>query len=310
MRATLSKKYLAENIVNIPKTNISVKTLHADTLREVNVSYSTGMYFIDIIYEDKSEIPAKVASDIALAIDCGVDNFLTIVANIASFAPVIFDGREIKSINRFYNKKIAEYTSKMNETSDDFSSDEYTRKQWADRHNKLADIMHLYSRRVLDAAEIIGAGKIIIGHNNRWKDDLKMHKDTKQNFAFIPFNLFIENLKYKAEMIGIEVILQEESYTSKASFFDDDFMPVYGTLAANNFKASGTRVHRGLYRTKDKYFINADVNAALNIMRKYMNVSSKAILAPEYMRNVMSPLRVRISELKSKEFLYKHINRC
>ena len=198
----------------------------------------------------------------------------------------------------------------MNETSDDFSSDEYTRSLWADRHNKLADIMHLYSRRVLDVAEYIGAGKIIVGHNNRWKDNLKMYKDTKQNFSFIPFNLFIEDLKYKAEMLGIEVILQEESYTSKASFFDDDFMPVYGTPEANNFKASGKRVKRGLYRTKDGHFINADVNAALNIMRKYMNVSSKAILAPEYMGTVMSPLRVRIRDLKSKVFLYKVINRC
>lgn len=310
MRATLSKKYLEQNIVNIPKTNISVKTLHADTLRQVNVSYSIGMYFIDIVYEDKSEIPAKVASDISLAIDCGVDNFLTMVANTASFTPVIFDGKEIKSINRFYNKKIAEYTEKMNETSDDFSSDAYTRKLWADRHNKLSDIMHLYSKRVLEIADRIRAGRVIIGHNDRWKDNLPMRKDVKQNFAFIPFDLFISDLKYKAEKYGIEIILQEESYTSKSSFFDDDFIPVYGTEKAEGFKASGTRVHRGLYRTKDIHFINADVNAALNILKKYMNVSSKAILAPEYMGTVMSPLRVRISELKSKDFLCKVVNRC
>ena len=111
MRATLSDKSLKENIVDIPKTDISVKTLHADTLRQVNVSYRTGIWFIDVVYEDRTEIPEKTPSAVALGIDCGIDNFATIVANDAAFRPVIFDGRELKSINRYYNKLISQYKS-------------------------------------------------------------------------------------------------------------------------------------------------------------------------------------------------------
>lgn len=309
-RATLSKKNLINGIVNIPKSNISVKTEHADTLRQVKVSYSTGQYCVDVIYEEpEDEIPAKKATGIYLAIDCGVDNFATIVSNAPAFTPLILDGRELKSKNRFFNKKISVYTEKKALEDENFHSDEYTRSLWADRKNWFSETMHLYSRRVLDLAELIGAEKIIIGHCNRWKDKLKIHKGTKQNFAFVPFNLFITDLQYKSVSMGIEIVLQEESYTSKASFFDDDYIAVYGDEESEKkFKASGKRVKRGLYRLGDnKHFINADVNGALNILRKYLNVSSKEIIPLESMGCVITPVRVRLKELREPKWDYKYI---
>ena len=80
-------------------------------------------------------------------------------------------------------------------------------------------------------------------------------------------------------MKGIRVILQEESYTSKASFFDNDVIPTYkeGTIIdSKNF--SGDRVKRGLYKTKSGLLINADVNGSLNILRKYLKCNSDAII--------------------------------
>ena len=311
MRATLSDKSLKENIVDIPKTDISVKTLHADTLRQVNVSYRTGIWFIDVVYEDRTEIPEKTTSATALGIDCGIDNFATIVANDAAFRPVIFDGRELKSINRYYNKLISQYKSQKSLDEPDFTgSDENTDKMWAERFNRITDIMHLYSRRAVDLAMAENASVIVIGHTDRWKDSMNIGKKNNQNFAYIPYNTFIEQVKYKAAEVGIEVILQEESYTSKSSFFDDDAIPVYGeeneTRAKHTF--SGKRVKRGLYKTKDGIVINADVNGALNILRKHLNVSSKEIIPLECIGVVMAPRRVRISELRPRRKACKIFN--
>nr|WP_293285701.1 hypothetical protein [Microcoleus sp. PH2017_40_RAT_O_B] len=75
-------------------------------------------------------------------------------------------------------------------------------------------------------------------------------------------------LKYKAELMGIKVIEQEESYTSKSNFLNLDPIPVYGNLGAQDTKFSGKRIKRGLYRTSEGRLINADVNGAYNILRK------------------------------------------
>ena len=308
MRATLSKKALVDGIVNIPKSDISIQTKHAATLHQVNVSYSTGMYFIDVVYENKSEIPAKKESEKILSIDCGVNNFAAIAANFAAFTSILIDGKEVKSINRYYNKKISEYKERQAKLIDGFSSDEYTRSLWAERHRLLDDIMHLYSRRVLDIAIINDVSKIVIGHSDRWKDNIDIGKINNQKFAFVPFNKFIEDLKYKAEELGITVILQEESYTSQASFFDDDFIATYGDEESmKKFHASGKRIHRGLYRIADGKLINADINGALNILKKYLNVSSSEILPRECIGRVMVPVRLRFRELKAKGELLKKL---
>ncbi|WP_293119557.1 IS200/IS605 family accessory protein TnpB-related protein [Okeania sp. SIO1I7] len=109
---------------------------------------------------------------------------------------------------------------------------------------------------------------MIIGHNEEWKQKINLGKRNNQNFVSVPYNKLIEMLSYKAEMVGIDVILIEESYTSKASFIDNDLIPVYNKSEKNNVTFSGKRVKRGLYRTASKRLINADVNGSLNIMRK------------------------------------------
>lgn len=171
---------------------------------------------------------------------------------------------------------------------------------WKDRYNKLHDWAHTISQRVVEIAVSNRMNTIVIGHNQRWKDELPFRKDTKQNFAFIPYSLIIEYIRYKASFFGITVVEQEESYTSKASFLDDDFIPVYKKGDNSKYQFSGTRIKRGLYKTKNGILINADVNGAYNILKKYLNVSSKEIITGESIGLVMVPVRIKLKELKHR----------
>ena len=74
-------------------------------------------------------------------------------------------------------------------------------------------------------------------------------------------------LRYKLNKVGIQLVEVEESYTSKASFLDNDTLPTWNTKN-KEYMFSGKRVKRGLYRTKENFLVNADINGAANILRK------------------------------------------
>ncbi|WP_293088268.1 IS200/IS605 family accessory protein TnpB-related protein, partial [Okeania sp. SIO3B5] len=128
--------------------------------------------------------------------------------------------------------------------------------------------MRIASRLIIDTLINQKIGTLIIGHNENWKQKINLGKRNNQNFLSVPYNRLIEMLSYKAKIVGIDVILIEESYTSKASFIDNDLIPVYKKGEKNQVTFSGKRVKRGLYRTASIGLINADVNGSLNIMRK------------------------------------------
>ena len=111
------------------------------------------------------------------------------------------------------------------------------------------------------------ASKLIIGNNGGWKQGINLGKRNNQNFVYIPYKKIINQIIYKCQMKGIEVIVREESYTSKASFLDYDYIPTINKDdEVKDF--SGKRVKRGLYRTNKGKKINADVNGAYNIISK------------------------------------------
>jgi len=110
-------------------------------------------------------------------------------------------------------------------------------------------------------------GTLIIGKNPFWKQDPTMRKKDAQHFVQLPHARFIDMLCYKAKLVGIQVIVQEESYTSKASFLDLDPIPTYGKEESEPI-FSGRRLTRGMYKASNKRKINADVNGSYNIMRK------------------------------------------
>ncbi|NER07744.1 MAG: IS200/IS605 family element transposase accessory protein TnpB, partial [Okeania sp. SIO3C4] len=128
--------------------------------------------------------------------------------------------------------------------------------------------LHKSSRLIINTLINQKIGTLIIGHNEEWKQKINLGKRNNQNFVSVPYNKLIEMLSYKAKMVGIDVIITEESYTSKASFIDNDLIPVYLEGEKNQVTFSGKRIKRGLYRTASKRLINADVNGSLNIMKK------------------------------------------
>ena len=195
-------------------------------------------------------------------IDVGVNNLAAVTSNV--FKPFIVNGKPIKSINQYYNKRIAELSSiNKNTWSDRMYS--ITRK----RNNKIKDYMHKSSSYIVNQLVDNRVNILVIGHNDGWKQDMHKRKDVTQNFVQIPFNTFISMLQYKCSLNGIKVVLQEESYTSKCSFLDQDYLPTY-SVDDNLYNPSGYRAQRGMYKSKKFGKINADINGSLNIMRKYL----------------------------------------
>jgi len=128
--------------------------------------------------------------------------------------------------------------------------------------------LHTASRRIIDLLVAEGSGTLVIGKNPLWKQEADLGKRGNQNFVSIPHARFIEMLSYKAELVGIQVIVTEESYTSKASFLDADPLPVYDASRQETTIFSGRRPKRGLYQAASGRQINADVNGVYNNLRK------------------------------------------
>ena len=214
-----------------------------------------GLYYVmEIVYEiEVPDIPKN--SDRIVAIDIGVNNFITMVNNISE-NPIAVKGGIIKSINQFYNKQKANIQSELKKVND---------KDWSKKLQKLTNKryemikyqMHCISKYVVDWCVLYGIDTLVVGHNNEWKQK----KQGMQNFTYIPYELFIKILSYKCENNGIRFIENEESYTSGTSFLDNED-PI-----KENYRKE-RRVYRGLFIADCGKKINADVNGAYQIMKK------------------------------------------
>ena len=194
-----------------------------------------------------------------LSIDIGLDNLATVVNN-AGLQPVIINGKGLKSINKYYNKQISHYreiAKRMNDLDYTKRMDTLTGK----RNLKIDDYMHKASSYLIRYARLNNFHSIVIGNNKEWKQNSSMSRKVNQSFVGIPHKRFIEMVQYKAQNVGIKVILTEESYTSGTSFFDEE-SPV-----KENYNKK-RRVHRGLFVSNTGRKINADVNGAYQIMKK------------------------------------------
>ena len=195
------------------------------------------------------------------SIDLGVNNLTTVTSNV--FNPFIVNGRPVKSINHYYNKHLAKLSSKQNNKKWTNRMYRITRK----RNNKINDYLHKASRYIVNQLVSNNIGTLVIGYNKYWKQDTDLGRVGNQNFVQIPFLNLVNMLKYKCELNGINVIVHEESYTSKCSFKFQDYIPTYN-VDGNLFNPSGKRIMRGIFKDKDETLINADVNGSYNIMRK------------------------------------------
>ena len=216
------------------------------------------------------------------AVDIGVNNLATVT--FANSRPFIVNGKPLKSINQHFNKINAELLSrqrKINPT--DFSRTNKMLTLSNRRNNKISDYLHKASRYIVNQLVSRRVTDLVIGHNKKWKQGTKLGKKTNQNFVSIPFNKFIDMLTYKCALVGISVHSIDESYTSKASFLDRDFVPDYAPEDLTKHKFSGRRKCRGLYKSKNfTQLLNADVNGSLNIMRKFFQQHTE-IHEPTYL---------------------------
>ena len=245
-------------------------------------------YFeIQYIYEVK-EVQRELNKENVLGIDLGIDNLCTCVTNTG--ASFIIDGRKLKSINQYYNKinaKLQSIKDKQKIERTTLRQKRITRK----RNNRINDYLSKAARTIVNYCLNNDIGKLVLGYNEDFQRNSNIGSINNQNFVNIPYGKLRDKLIYLCKLYGIEFKLQEESYTSKASFFDGDEIPIYDKENLQEYIFSGKRIKRGLYQTSTGKLINADCNGALNILRK-----SKVVdLSVLYNRGELNtPKRIRV----------------
>ncbi len=253
---------IVKEYITFPKTDLTLKTSINDNLKQVRIIPKGSIYLIEVVYEKEIEIDPKPTKNIA-GIDLGLDNFVTLTNNIG-IKPIVINGKSIKSINQYYNKRKAEFMSFVGSYGTSKRIERLTLK----RNNKIKDFLHKTSRFIVNWCITEKIDTLIIGNNKNWKQEINLGKRNNQQFIGIPYEIFINQMKYKCEEAGINFFVTEESYTSKASFIDMDELPIYKKDNDNLYSFSGKRIKRGLYRSINGILTNADVNGSYNIIRK------------------------------------------
>ena len=236
----------------------------------VRIVPKLGVFLIEVVYEVEAA-PLKHTGTYA-AIDLGVDNLASVTFSHGA-QPLLVKGSKIKSINQGYNRLIAKAKSKLPTNQ---KTSQGIHRLWRNREKKLHSELHQITFFLSLYFDEMSIEKVFIGKNVGWKQGLALGKRTNQTFTQIPFTTFISQLSYKCQLRGIEVIEQEESYTSKASFVGQDKIPTYGE-SDKKPTFSGKRISRGLYQTKNGFLLNADVNGSYNILVKGLLTLGKCL---------------------------------
>lgn len=263
-KQAISKRAFKKGLLQPSGTNIFISTAITKEVEEIRLVPRNGFYVVEAVYT----VPDTKLVDFKgiAAIDLGLTNLSTVTTNIKGLTPIIVNGNPLKSINQFYNKQKAVLQSELQKQNPKRFISNRLNKLTAKRNNKVDTYLHQASRTVIKYLLQNQIGTLVIGKNAQWKTNISIGKKNNQNFVQIPHAKFIEQLTYKSQLFGIKVIITEESYTSKASFLDQDLIPKYKKGIKLSF--SGNRVKRGLYKSANGTLINADVNGSLNILRK------------------------------------------
>lgn len=258
--SSVLKRHISKGLIGLSKLKLQIPYQHKDKdIIEVQViPYKNKKYKINIVYYQEQQELKKNNNKYA-SIDLGLNNLMTITSNTGE-QPFIVNGRPLKSINQYYNKQKAFLTSELELKQKSKKSKRLERLSFK-RENKINDYLHKASHYLIDYCLKNDINTIIIGYNKHWKQNIKIGKRNNQNFVQIPFYKLIQMIEYKAELNGLVVILNEESYTSKCSFLDLEEIKKHE-------KYKGERIKRGLFKSSKDVLINADVNASYNIMRK------------------------------------------
>ena len=261
------------------------------TIKEIRIIPKTNARFFEIQYIYEAEcIQRSLNTNNALALDLGINNLVTAVSNIGK--SFIIDGKRLKSINQWFNKENARLQSIKDKQHFGKKSTNRQKAIARNRNNKVNDYMNKTARKLIDYCIINDIGTLVVGYNETFQRNTNIGKQNNQNFVNIPYGQLRNKLEYLCKLNNIVFVKQEESYTSKASFWDKDNIPVYNADNPKEYQFSGKRLQRGLYKTASGKIINADVNGALNIMCKSRVVDINIL----YSRGeVDTPIRIRIA---------------
>lgn len=227
-------------------------------------------FICEAIYE--KEIQQIKKSDRIASIDMGLENLFTIAFNYNKKG-ISIKGTKLKSINQYFNKLKSELQSRLSKKQ---YVSKFINQLLRKRNEQLRNYIGYYINKLIKILIEENISKLVVGYNKGWKQNINVGNKNNQNFVSIPFRKILDILKYKLEDNSIECIEQEESYTSKASYLDNDDIPIYKENDNTNYIFSGKRIKRGIYKSKQGKIINADLNGALNILKK-----SGAILIEE-----------------------------
>ena len=291
---------LKDDMLIVPYSNSFKKThqevkiklppvLKDKKIKEIRIIPKQHSRYFEIQYTyEVEEVQRELNKENALGIDLGINNLCTCVTNTG--VSFIIDGRKLKSINQYYNKinaKLQSIKDKQKIERTTLRQKRITRK----RNNRINDYLSKAARTIVNYCLNNDIGKLVLGYNEDFQRNSNIGSINNQNFVNIPYGKLRDKLIYLCKLYGIEFKLQEESYTSKASFFDGDEIPIYDKENLQEYIFSGKRIKRGLYQTSTGKLINADCNGALNILRK-----SKVVdLSVLYNRGELNtPKRIRV----------------
>ena len=252
-----------------------------EKINQIRIVPNNQIFCVEIVYSVSINDDMLPDNGRYMSIDLGLDNLTTVVTN-TGLQPILVNGKGLKSINQYYNKQKAHYQSIAKQMNDKHYTNRLYRLTQK-RNFKIEDALHKISKYIIDTATLNDIATIVIGKNNDWKRSISLGRKTNQNFVNIPHKKLIDKIIYKARNVGINVVLTEESYTSGTSFLD-------GELPTKEFYNKDRRIHRGLFVSNNNKSINADVNAAYQIMKKvFPNEFSDGIEGV-----VLHPVRVNV----------------
>ena len=267
----IGKAHLAHREIAVSQLGWLVETKQNPTqIKQVRIVPKADHYVVEVVYQVEAQ-PAQVDKDLFVALDPGVSVLAALTSNKPGFSPRLIPGGPLKAMNQLYNKQREHEQKQLAKGKEQRFTSRRLDRITTKRNRRVMHYLHTASRRIIDLLVEEGIGTLIIGKNPFWKQEVALGRKHNQQFVQIPHAKFIELLTYKAELVGIRVLLTEESYTSRASFLDRDVLPTYdptqGLEQEEKPRFSGRRDGRW-YRVKGRAPVHSDVNGSYNIGRK------------------------------------------
>lgn len=275
-----------------PANLLPIKT-KASSIEQVRIVPASACFIVEVVYQ-KEVVQTETTEGAIASIDLGINNFVTFLDN-QGYQPFIINGKGAKAWNQYYHKTKANMQSQLKEGQ---RSSNNIQLLGLKRSMFMQNFLHQSSSLIIKALKERKISTIVVGLNEDWKQRSNMGKTNNQNFVSLPHKKLIDQLVYKCEEIGIEVISTEESYTSKIDHFVEEPM-------CKQTKYLGKRIHRGLFRSSTGVLINADLNGALGIMRKVF--PEKAEVLAKLIRNsgvaftpvIVNPISCHVVSMKA-----------